>query len=302
MNPASPPMIDLDRSRHLVELLSPARKTRIVDVGANPINDNPYAPLLQIGAAEVWGFEPQQAAFAELAARDAADEHYVNAAVGRGGEAVLNICASSGTTSLLQPNQATLDAITGWHKHFTVVATETLRTRRLDSIKEIPEFDLLKIDVQGAETDVFAYGKKKLATALAVITEVAAIPLYEDQPLLGEQMVALRKQGFDLHKFLFWKDVFLRSKYQERVRHRRIRTQLIDGDAVFLRDLLHLKDMETERLKHLVILADAVFESFDLVLYCLEILEDRGAVSGAAVHGYIDRMPHVRDPKGAAAE
>lgn len=301
MMPAATQMTDLARSRHLVEMLAPARKTRIVDVGANPINDNPYAPLLEIEAAEVWGFEPQKEAFDKLAARGNRNEHYVNAAVGKGGRATLNICASSGTTSLLKPNVDAMDAITGWHKYFKVIATETILTKRLDSLSEIPEFDLLKIDVQGAEREVFMYGKKKLATALAVVTEVAAIPLYEDQPLLGEQMVLLRKLGFDLHKFLFWKDVVLRSKYLDRVRHRRIRTQLVDGDAVFIRDLLHLKDMDTERLKHLVILADAVFESFDLVLYCLEILEDRGVLTEAGVHSYVSRMPHQRDPQGAQA-
>ncbi|ABD55280.1 FkbM family methyltransferase [Jannaschia sp. CCS1] len=295
-------LTDLERTRHLVDLLAPARKTRIVDIGANPINDNPYAPLLDIGAAEVWGFEPQTEAFDKLVARNAPDEHYVNAAVGKGGTGTLNICASSGTSSLLTPNVDAMDAVTGWHKYFEVVGTVDVETKRLDNIAEIPEFDLLKIDVQGAEREVFTYGKKRLSTALAVITEVAAIPLYEDQPLLGDQMVLLGKLGFDLHKFLFWKDVVLRSKYLNGMRRRRMRTQLVDGDAVFVRDLLHLKDMETERLKHLTLLADAVFESFDMVLYCLEILEDRGVLTEAAIRTYVARMPYQRDPQPRLVE
>lgn len=294
-------LTNLDRTRHLVDLLTPARKTRIVDIGANPINDNPYSPLLEIGAAEVWGFEPQTQAYNQLIARDAPDEHYVNAAVGAGGTAELNICTASGVTSLLKPHQGTLDAITGWHKYFEIVATQTVTTKRLDSIKDIPEFDLLKIDVQGAECQVFKYGKAKLKTALAVVTEVAAIPLYEKQPLLGDQMLTLNALGFDLHKFLFWKDVPLRSKYLDGLRQRRMRTQLVDGDAVFVRDLLHLKDVDTERLKHLIILADAVFESFDLVLYCLEFLEDRGVIRDAAVREYIEFLPFQRDADAQAA-
>ena len=279
------------RSADLVRLLAPARKTRIVDIGANPINDNPYAGLLAIGGCEVWGFEPQKEAFDQLVARDAPDEHYFNAAVGKGGKAELNICASSGTTSLLTPNPDALDFVEGWHKYFEIVATETIKTKRLDDFKDIPQFDLLKIDVQGAEVEIFQSGETKLRQALAVVTEVAAIPLYKDQPLLGHQMVTLGDMGYHLHKFLFFKDVPLRSSYLEGLRPRRMRSQLVDGDAVFIRNLLHINAMETEQLKHLAILADTVFESFDLVLYCLRFLAERGAVGASDVAGYVAALP-----------
>lgn len=289
---------DPDRSACLVRLLAPERKTRIVDIGANPINDNPYAGLLEIGACEIWGFEPQKEAFDQLIARGAPDEHYFNAAVGAGKTARLNICASSGTTSLLTPNTDALDFIGGWHKYFEVVATEEIKTRRLDTFKDIPVFDLLKIDVQGAEVEIFKSGKAKLREALAVVTEVAAIPLYCDQPLLGHQMIALGELGYHLHKFLFFKDVPLRSDYLDGLRPRRMRSQLVDGDAVFIRDLLHIGAMETEALKHLAILADAVFESFDLALYCLEFLAERGAVAEPDVAAYVAALPFQKPDRG----
>jgi FkbM family methyltransferase len=290
---------DPGRSARLVRLLAPERKTRIVDIGANPINDNPYAGLLAIGACEVWGFEPQKDAYDQLVARDAPDEHYFNAAVGKGGKASLNICASSGTTSLLQPNRDALDFIGGWHKYFEVVATEEIKTRRLDDFKDIPAFDLLKIDVQGAEVEIFKSGKAKLREALAVVTEVAAIPLYRDQPLLGHQMLALGELGYHLHKFLFFKDIPLRSDYLEGLRPRRMRSQLVDGDAVFIRDMLHVSAMQTETLKHLAILADTVFESFDLALYCLEFLVERGAIAAPDVAGYVAALPFQKPDRGA---
>ena len=46
-----------DRALALVELLRPERRTRVVEVGANPINENPYRNLLSLGHSEVWGFE-----------------------------------------------------------------------------------------------------------------------------------------------------------------------------------------------------------------------------------------------------
>ncbi len=288
-----------DRTRHLIQMLAPERKTRIVDIGANPINDNPYAGLLAVGGCEVWGFEPQAEAFAELIARDATDEHYFNAAVGAGGSAELKICASSGATSLLTPNPEALDFIEGWHKYFEVVETRAIETRTLDSFEDIPPFDLLKIDIQGAEVDVFQSGKTKLQDAIAVVTEVAAIPLYRDQPLMGHQMVALGDLGFFLHKFLFFKDVPLRSDHLEGLRQRRMRTQLVDGDAVFIRDLLNIRHYETERLKHLAILADTVFESFDMVLYCLRFLAERGAIKAHEADRYIAFLPFHRDAPNA---
>jgi len=54
------------RTQFLIDALQPDRLTRIVDVGANPINDNPYKPLLDMGACEVYGFEPHPEAYAQL--------------------------------------------------------------------------------------------------------------------------------------------------------------------------------------------------------------------------------------------
>lgn len=287
---------DPDRSACLIDVLAPSRKTRIVDIGANPINENPYQVLQDLKACEVWGFEPQKEAFEELLALDNPDEHYFNTAVGSGKPATLNICAASGTTSLLTPNIAALDFIGDWHKYFKVVSSEIIETRKLDDFDDIPDFDLLKIDVQGAEVEVFRSGQEKLKRACSVITEVAAIPLYQGQPLLGEQMTVLGDMGYHLHKFLFFKDVPLRSPYLDKMRARRIRSQLIDGDAVFIKDLLELEKADTETIKHLAILADTVFESLDLVLYCLAFLEERGQITRAKIDIYQDRMPLLRSP------
>lgn len=42
----------------LQEETAPERPLRICDVGANPINTPDYEDLLDLGACEVWGFEP----------------------------------------------------------------------------------------------------------------------------------------------------------------------------------------------------------------------------------------------------
>ena len=78
--------IGFDKSRvsALVKILAPQRLTRVVDVGANPLSPPPYAPLLAAELCEVWGFEPQPEAFAQLVAEAGPHEHYLPHAVGSG--------------------------------------------------------------------------------------------------------------------------------------------------------------------------------------------------------------------------
>ncbi len=166
-----------------------------------------------------------------------------------------------------------------------------VQTRRLDDIDEIPEFDLLKIDIQGAETDVFENGVNKLKSAVAVISEVAAIPIYEDQPLLDAQMRALSKQGFSLHKFLFFKSLSAAGKTSPRLRQRRFKNQLVDGDAVFLKNVLAIENQPTESLKHLALLADSVFRSIDIAVHALSHLVDRQVIHPTAIDDYLDFFP-----------
>lgn len=291
------------RLQALYELLSPSRKTRIVDVGANPINPAPYDVLRNADLVEVWAFEPQQSAYDALIREGRSGQHVLPVAVGKGGKETLYVCESSGFTSLLKPNQDFLDYMNRWSGDMKVVEEAKVETSRLDDLDEIPEFDLLKIDVQGGELAVFQHGQAKLAKAIAVVSEVAAIPLYEGQPLLDDQMRELRGQGFDLHKFLHMKAAKTgrasQFGYSDRMRRRFHQNQFVDGDAVFVRDLLHLDRQSDEALKHLAILADGVLQSYDLGVQALTILAERGTVKDGPVQAYIDQLPMVFKPEMA---
>ena len=158
---------DADRARFLLGLLKPERLTRVVDIGANPLEPTPYSGLLSIEGCEVWGFEPQKEAYEELVAAAGPLEHYVPHAVGSKGTKRLNICAESGFTSLLEPNPA-LPAFTGHFRHgMSVRETVEMETMPLDGI-DLPQPDLIKIDIQGSEVDVFRSGPGIVAGALAV--------------------------------------------------------------------------------------------------------------------------------------
>lgn len=265
--------------------LAPQRLTRVVDIGANPLEDPPYGPLKRLGLCEVWGFEPLKAPYDKLVAEAAPNEHYVNGAVGDGSTGTLKVCKGEGFTSLLSPNRRVNDFLGSWGRVMSVVDEIEMPTGRLDDF-DIPQVDLVKIDIQGGEQSVFQNGQRQLRGALTVISEVAAVPLYEDQPLLDAQMAELRKSGYHLHKFLFFKSARLNSQANAGLSGWKMRSQLIDGDAVFVRELLDFRRMEDEPLKHLALLADAVFTSPDMATTALGVLAERGVVDAAFVQEY----------------
>jgi FkbM family methyltransferase len=284
---------DTHRLNDLVAMLRPERRTRIVDVGANPINENPYLKLLQSGHAEVWGFEPNPVAFARLAETDT--EHYFPHAVGDGSKQTLYITKAPAFTSLYRPNAAVFGHLGQMGRASTVLEEVEIETRALDDIPGLPDFDLLKIDVEGAETLVFEGAKDKLSRAVAVISEVAFLPLSMGQPLLDEQMRILRGHGFDFQKFLGLSNFTIRGPLAVHLSPAHHRDQAVNGDASFLRSLLAPEAIETEQLKHMAILCDAVLNSFALVARCLEFLIARDVTTTSRAIQYLKQVPHSAD-------
>ena len=289
------------RAKFLADMLAPERRTRVVDVGANPITPVPYKGLLSLGLCEVWGFEPQSDAFEELQKIKGPFETYLPYAVGKGGEGTLHLTKNGGLTSLLEPNEATYASIGHFRYGGQVLGKLPLATRSLDEMTELPPFDLLKIDVQGGEVDVFTGAPRHLAHAVAVISEVAAIPLYKDQPLLDAQMAALRAHGMHLHKILFFKSLKFKNDDSAVLPEKTNRSQLCDGDAVFVRGVIGREGMETEQLKHLAILADGVFQSFDLAVVALSELVRRGAIKQKSIARYLAMLDGVPVAEGVKA-
>lgn len=284
------PPAEVDRLHLLRQLLAPGRLTVIADVGASGIETPPYAFLLAQGACQVWGFEPQPAEYAKLVAAAGPNERYLSSAVGDGTTKRLHLTSHPGFCSTLVPNQTVSKALQRWKKDMAVQAVVDIPTMRLDDVAELPQIDLLKIDVQGGEVEVFRNASIKLRDAIAVITETSAIPIYENQPLLGDQMVCLADLGYQLHRFSFFRAVPFRGKLAPKVPQRKFADQLSDGDAIFVRKLFDFDGKTDEELKHLAILADFVFGSSSLALKAVEVLMDRGVVDAAGARAYADMI------------
>ena len=273
-------------SSQLAALLRPEHLTRVVDIGANPIDgDPPYKPLLARRLCRVVGFEPQPEALARLNAAKSDLETYLPHAVGDGQRRTLHICAASGMTSLLEPDAHVLSHFPGLADWGRVLDRRQVDTVALSAVREIDGIEMLKMDLQGGERAVLDGAGETLAETVCIQLEVSFVPLYKGQASYGEMDLALRARGFIPHMMastsrrmilpLRGPDVYAALN------------QLVEGDAVYVRNFLEPDGMTAEQLKHLVLIAHYCYRSFDLALNGLHHLARRGAVSADAPGRYM---------------
>ena len=285
--------LPIDLPPHVALLLSALplpRPTTILDVGANPINEVPYRALLQGGGCHVIGFEPQEAAFAELQRIKGPNETYHPHAVGDGGTHRLHLYRSSGFTSLFLPHMPAA-RVYGGARWTQISGAVDLPTVALDAIPDLAPFDMLKIDIQGGEKLVIDNARRCLSEAVAVIVELRYLRLYEGEPMMGGVDDCLRDQGFMLHKFMFNKSKPMPHSQSARLHKRRTADQLIDGDAVYLRHPGRIEAYTDGQVMHLAILASGVFDSHSTALYALDELVRRNLADPDLPARYVDALP-----------
>ncbi|RTL56426.1 MAG: FkbM family methyltransferase [Rhodocyclaceae bacterium] len=276
--------------KRLAQLLELAQLTHVVDIGANPIDgDPPYKKMLEAGVCKVTGFEPQAEALAQLQARKGPYETYLPHVIGDGTERILNICKASGMTSLLTPDQRTLSLFDVLRPLGEVIDRITTSTIRLDDVVELTAFDMLKIDVQGAELEIFQSGRLKLNNAVAIQTEVSFVTLYENQPSFGDIDLELRSQGFIPHSFPAIKKWPI-SPCVINGDPRQPLNQLLEADIVYIRDLSRVEHLSPDQIKQLAFIGHCCFGSLDLTMYCIRELQNRGVLPGNALDRYVELL------------
>ncbi len=274
----------------LAELLRASRLTAVVDIGANPIDgDPPYKKMLAARLCTVIGFEPQEEALVELVRRKGDHEQYLSYTVGDGQPHTLNLCRASGMTSLLKPDPTTLNLFEALRPLGEVIRQVPVQTRRLDDIAEIGHLDFLKIDVQGGELAVFQNGEKKLAETVVIQTEISFVPLYQDQAVLGDIDLQLRRQGFLPHGFVAIKKWPIAPAVINNDPTRSL-NQLLEADLVYVRDFSRPELMSDEQLKHLALITHFCYGSFDLALRCVMLLEQRGVLPTGTQQTYLELL------------
>jgi FkbM family methyltransferase len=187
----------------------------IVHVGANIGNERLLYRDAGVGTV-VW-VEPIESVFQELQAniRDLPGQFAVKALCSdRDGDVVrFNIASNLGESS----SMFDLGAHGRLYPSITYVEQEEMITRTLDNIiseefSSAGGFDLLVLDVQGAELKVLQGAQGLLRCVEAVFVEVSEQPLYEGGCTLDEVSGFLRKRGMTLRflnlNHLGWGDAF----------------------------------------------------------------------------------------------
>ena len=274
----------------LLERLGLDRLTRIVDVGANPINRPAYADLRDMGGCQTIGFEPGPESFAALQQRLGPNETCFPHAVGDDSEIELQLVVGGTLTSVFKPDLAAVTYL-GKPNWADVEGQLKLKTVALDNMDGMPNFDLMKIDIQGGELAVFQGAERLMQSCMAVIVEQRFFPIYQGEPMIGGLDVELRRQGFFIHKILSTHSVLVPNSRGKRLNRPQLRDQLVDGDIVYLRDMSRLADHPTDQIKHLCVLAAAVFGSHSLVLHLMDELIRRNAIPADLPDVYCDALP-----------
>lgn len=176
--------------------------------------------------------------------------------------------------SLYEPNEALI----GMYNNMDVAmlkSVEEIQTVSLDAFareNDIGSVDFIKIDVQGAELDVFEGAKETLKDVTTIVSEVEFVPHYIDQPLFGDVCAFLAQRGFMFHKFLMLAGRSLKPIYVNN--NANFATQHIWSDAVFIRHPFKIAELPSDKLLKMGVLT-FMYGSPDVAFQCFKHYDDK---------------------------
>jgi hypothetical protein len=128
---------------------------------------------------------------------------------------------------------------------------------------------------------------------VAVHTEVSFLPLYENQPSIGDIDRELRSQGFVPHAMVDLKRWII-SPLLINNNPRQPLNQLLEADMVYVRDFRTPEALTDEQLKQLSLIVHHCYRSFDLALYCLLALERRRSLAPGIKDRYLEILRTIK--------
>lgn len=271
----------------LLELFPEVFQINILDIGA-ALGERPsYQSLVDAGRARIIGFEPNPQECERLNRAYGEPHRFYPYFVGDGKPAIFHETNWALTGSLYEPNSPLLEKFHNLAELTTPIATHSVSTTRIDDIIEMDDVDFIKIDVQGSELVVFQNALRLLSGALLIQTEVEFVELYRSQPMFADVDIFLRGNGFQFHTFLG----FGRRAFKPLIVNGDINAGLRQDlwtDALYVRDWMHLSDLDEIKLRKYAVLAHDVLKSYDLALLVLGALDDK--VGGNFADTYLNRL------------
>jgi hypothetical protein len=174
--------------------------------------------------------------------------------------------------SLYQPNEELISLYNNFEVAYLKKSSniDTVSLNHFARENQISNVDFIKIDIQGAELDVFKGGTRVLNDVLAIVCEVEFVPHYINQPLFGDVCEYLAKTELMFHKFLGLAGRALAPIVLDN--NPNLPTQHIWSDAVFIRHVLSIPKLSKIQLLKLSVLG-FIYGSPDLTYYCLRFFD-----------------------------
>jgi len=271
-------MTDIEMLGKLVCQLSPNLSFTMLEIGALPIDgqEEPFHKLLDIfPKSRVIAFEVDEVLCRDLNEKSKPNIKYFPMALGLAdGDQTFYETAHQMCCSLYKPNEPLLSKYNAMDVAM-LKSSSSIKTMSLDSFihnNDIGSIDFIKIDVQGAELDVFKGGVKALQNVVLIVSEVEFIPLYVDQPLFGDVCHYLADKDMMFHKFLGMAGRALRPLVVQNDIN--FATQHMWSDAVFIKDINKISTLSSDSLLKLGILG-FMYGSFDITFHCFQIYDKR---------------------------
>jgi len=243
----------------------------ICDIGAGDSEEVPFLKNITDNCnVHITGFEPNPDQFNKLENNN--KQKYFNFAIGDGSKKKFYVCKAPGMSSFLIPNKKYNKMFHHFDEWGTIVKTLILETKKLDSIKKVKKFDLIKIDVQGYEDEIINHGNQTIKNALAVQIELSPVPSYENGKPFGHVANKLESLNFHLHQF-------------SNIGTRSFKPTVISGNSMFGLHYLHqlecvfiknFDEIENFNLNDLLKLSYIMyygFNAFDFVDFLFQIID-----------------------------
>ena len=258
----------------------------LIEVGAVQVHHDEIEPFYQLldhfPSSKIIGFEIDEDVCAKQNFEARAGVKYYPHALGQFNETRdLFVTNSPLCSSLYEPNEELISL----YNNLEVVYLKSkskLKTTTLDQFlneNRIKSVDFIKIDVQGAELEIFKGGKKALKEVLKIVCEVQFVPIYKNQPLFGDICQYLDDNDLMFNKFLGIAGRALRPVKLDNDPNKR--SQMLWADATFIRQIQTIPQLENDKILKLSLLS-AVYDSPDLIHYCLHNFDQKNSTSLAS--------------------
>lgn len=244
---------------------------RVLEIGALDVGEKEgfYRVLSDFPGSQIFGFEVDESVCEDMNTRAPDGLRYFPSALGTTEETrPFFVTNHPMCSSLYEPNEPYLQLFNNLEVAYTKHKSE-LDTQSVDAFlasNALPCIDFVKIDIQGAELDVFKGAKSALESVLMIVTEVEFVRLYKDQPLFGDVCQFLEQHGLMFHKFLGLAGRTLRPIVLNNNKNHA--SQHMWSDAIFVKNILNAEHLSSEQLFKLSYLA-AIYGSLDFSFFFL---------------------------------